>query len=144
MRELYGWALWPADCFSVAGTNVFAVPTSYPDILSIAEDREGNLWAGTGGGGLNRLRARIMELQNTENGLPFSSVRSVCEDAAGNLWAAAQNGELARRENGAWRDLSSESDWTGMRAHLRDRRRPGWRLGRHRAWRIAPFGWTAM
>lgn len=102
--------------FRITGTNVSAVPTSYPDVLSIAEDREGNIWAGTGGGGLNRLRLRIMELQTTENGLPFSSIRSVCEDAAGNLWAAAQNGQLARRENGVWQNVSSESGWAG--AHV--------------------------
>ena len=102
--------------FQITGTNVFAVPTSYPDVLNIAEDREGNLWVGTGGGGLNRLRPRIMELQNKDNGLSFSSVRSVCEAADGTLWAAAQNGELAARVNGSWRNISSDSTWTGVQA----------------------------
>ena len=102
--------------FRITGTNVSAVPTSYPDVLSITEDREGNIWAGTGGGGLNRLRVRIIELQKTENGLPSSSIRSVCEDAAGNLWAAGQNGELARRENGVWQNISSDSGWAGAAA----------------------------
>ena len=102
--------------FQVTGTNVAAVPTSYPDILNLAEDREGNLWVGTGGGGLNRLRKRIMELQNTENGLPFSSLRSVCEDGTGTLWAAAQNGELARRASGRWQNVSGERGWTGTQA----------------------------
>ena len=118
--EDHSGAVWlgtmAGGLFRVEGTNVTAVPTSYPDILSVAQDREGNLWLGTGGGGLNRLRPRVLELQNSETGLPFSSVRSVCEDASGAVWAAAQNGELARRENGVWHNISSESRWAGTRA----------------------------
>ena len=102
--------------FQITGTNVHAVPTTYPDVLNISEDREGSLWVGTGGGGLNRLRPRIMELQNKDNGLPFSSVRSVCEDTKGTLWGAAQNGELATRVNGKWHNLSDHGEWSGIQA----------------------------
>lgn len=102
--------------FRVDGTNVTPAATLYPDILSLAEDREGNLWAGTGGGGLNRLRPRVLELHNADDGLPFASIRSVCEDTRGDIWAAAQNGTLAKFADGRWENLSADSNWAGTRA----------------------------
>jgi signal transduction histidine kinase/ligand-binding sensor domain-containing protein len=101
--------------FRISGTNVTAVATPNPDILSLTEDREGSIWVGTGGGGLGRLRVRVMELENKESGLPFSNVRSVCEDASHVLWAATQSGELARRVDNHWQNVSSGKGWPGKR-----------------------------
>ncbi len=118
--EDHAGAVWlgtfAGGLFCATGTNVFSVPTSYPDVLSLAEDREQNIWVGTGGGGLNRLRPRVLELQGTDAGLPFASVRSVCADNHGALWAATQNGSLARLENGVWKNLSAETKWATSRA----------------------------
>ena len=88
--------------FRFSGTNVEFVPTSYFDIVFLAQDREGNIWAGTSGGGLERVRPRIIELLGRESGLPDESLRSICEDTDGIIWAATWNGALARLENGTW------------------------------------------
>jgi signal transduction histidine kinase/ligand-binding sensor domain-containing protein len=102
--------------FRFDGTNFTRVETSYELIMSLGEDDEGDLWAGTGGGGLNRLRQRVVELQTGESGLPSATVRSICEDAAGVMWAVTQNGGLARRMGGNWKTMTSEDGWSGMRA----------------------------
>ena len=74
-----------------------AADTSHSDITSITEDREGNIWVGTEGGGLDRLRNRVLELHGSAAGLPFETARSVCEDDAGTIWATGANGALVRR-----------------------------------------------
>jgi len=84
------------------------------EVMSLAEDREGNIWVGTAGGGLYQVRLRIVELEGTEEGLPFGAVQSLCEDRNGVLWAATQNGALARRIEGRWRMFSPEPDWPGQ------------------------------
>ena len=52
-------------------------------ILSLQFDREGSLWVGTDGGGLNRVKRQIFEpLEACED----LAVRSVSEDGEGGLW----------------------------------------------------------
>ncbi len=92
------------------------VKTTHGEVVSLAQDTEGNMWAGTGGGGLNRVRPRVIELQGTATGLPFETVRSVCEDQAGRIWAVALNGELASHEMGRWRKVSVGETWKGIEA----------------------------
>src|SRR5262249_33796704 len=74
--------------FRFDGSKIESVQTSYPEIACLMEGSEGNIWVGTRGGGLDRLRPRTIELLGTESGLPFESVRSVCEDGTGAIWAA--------------------------------------------------------
>ena len=52
-------------------------------ILSLTVDREGCLWVGTDGGGLNRVKRQIFEVLESSRG---STVQSVCEDAHGGIW----------------------------------------------------------
>ncbi|MBC8052295.1 MAG: response regulator [Sphingobacteriaceae bacterium] len=67
-------------------------------VVSLFEDSEGTLWAGTIGGGLNRYdRSRdefIPYKHNRQN--PFSisdnSVNCIEEDSSGNLWIGTMNG----------------------------------------------------
>jgi signal transduction histidine kinase/ligand-binding sensor domain-containing protein len=102
--------------FRYDGTNFEQVESSHEEILSLGEDNEGDLWSGTGGGGLNRVRRRVVELQAGESGLPVAGVRSICEDQAGVMWAVAQNGDLARYRDGKWRTVTSQDGWPGARA----------------------------
>src|ERR1035438_5025931 len=84
--------------FTATARRAFqAIPTSHSGIISLIEDREGNLWAGTSGGGLNRIRRPAITLEGAETGLPFPSVVSVCEAADGTIWAATQNGVLVHK-----------------------------------------------
>lgn len=102
--------------FRCTATGATRIQTTHDEVVSLAQDTEGNLWAGTGGGGLNRVRPRVLELQGTAQGLPFPTVRSVCEDLAGRVWAVALNGELAREENGIWRTVALEESAGSMEA----------------------------
>jgi signal transduction histidine kinase/ligand-binding sensor domain-containing protein len=58
---------------------------SKPYILSLRQDREGNLWAGTDGGGLDRIRRRIF---NSPPNLPAKDAQSLSADAEGGMWVA--------------------------------------------------------
>lgn len=111
-------AVWIATSFSglfrFDGAQFENVPVSAPDVQSLLEDREGNLWAGTVGGGLNRIRRRVVQLEGIESGLPFEAVRSLAEDKDGTLWAVTENGSLARRINRGWQPVSTNESWRGL------------------------------
>jgi ligand-binding sensor domain-containing protein/signal transduction histidine kinase len=97
--------------FRFDGSSCEKISVSHPEISSLLEDNEGNIWVGTRGGGLNRLRPRTINLETTQNGLPFESVQSVCEDTHGTLWAVTQNGLLARRNADGWQTISTNAGW---------------------------------
>ena len=118
------WRCFSGSCPTVTasgvyrydGTNIIQADTSHGAVETITEDREGNLWVGTRGGGLFRWRSRVVEFEGTEAGLPFGTVRSLCEDESGVLWAATQNGGLVRRRDGLWQAVPLGNGWTGARA----------------------------
>jgi ligand-binding sensor domain-containing protein/signal transduction histidine kinase len=56
---------------------------SHNSVLSLTVDREGCLWVGTSGGGLNRVRRKSFGVLDGSVGLV---VQSVCEDGQGGLW----------------------------------------------------------
>jgi ligand-binding sensor domain-containing protein len=56
---------------------------SHSSVLSLVMDREGCLWVGTNGGGLNRVKRQVFDVLERSKGL---TVQSVCEDAKGGLW----------------------------------------------------------
>jgi signal transduction histidine kinase/ligand-binding sensor domain-containing protein len=66
----------------------------------ILEDHAGNLWLGSNGGGLARLRDDKISIFTTEDGLPANNVRSLYEDADGILWIGTYDGGLGRLKDG--------------------------------------------
>lgn len=56
------------------------------------EDREGNIWLGTIGEGLLRLRQRRVTMLNASSGLPDTGANSVLEDARGSVWIGTARG----------------------------------------------------
>jgi len=94
--------------------KIQAMPRSHPQIVCLFEGREGNIWVGTFGGGMDRLRPRALQLIGREQGLPFESVRSVCEDSTGAMWTVTQNGLLACNQGGTnWSILNQNTNWPG-------------------------------
>ena len=58
---------------------------SSPYVLSLCMDRGGNLWAGTDGGGLNRIKRKFFD---TPPEFRLLTARSISEDDHGGLWTA--------------------------------------------------------
>jgi signal transduction histidine kinase/PAS domain-containing protein len=87
--------------FRCASGEVVQVRLPNAGILSLVEDREGNLWVGTRGG-LHRVRHRPIAMFRLRDGQPLGVVQSACQDASGALWAVTENGALMRREGDDW------------------------------------------
>lgn len=59
---------------------------SSPYILSLCLDRQGDLWAGTDGGGLDRIKRKIFR---APQGFPAGNIQSIAPDDRGGLWMAS-------------------------------------------------------
>ena len=57
----------------------------------IIEDAENNIWIGTGGRGVMRLKPRILKSYDSRNGLASDVIRSVSAGADGKIWLATVN-----------------------------------------------------
>lgn len=111
------WLGTEADgLFRVEAGRVERVQASHPEINDVMEDREGNLWVATGGGGLNLIRSQAMRLVAKKEGLPGEAVRSICEAADGEFWAAMNNGALARGHGEEWQAVGGGEGWSGGNA----------------------------
>jgi ligand-binding sensor domain-containing protein/serine phosphatase RsbU (regulator of sigma subunit) len=64
-------------------------------ISTIFEDRYGNIWAGTWGGGISRLTGSRIQTFSTANGLPDSKIRCITEDVEGNILIGTNENGLA-------------------------------------------------
>jgi PAS domain S-box-containing protein len=70
------------------------------DALRFAfEDRENNLWIGSSGGGLMRLKERSFRTWGKDQGLPERNVKAIAEEAPGRILLGTYGGGLARLEN---------------------------------------------
>lgn len=63
-------------------------------LLSLAEDRWGNLWVGTSGGGLNVLRDGKFEFYTEKDGLSSGYIKAIYEDAEKTVWIGTSGGGL--------------------------------------------------
>jgi serine phosphatase RsbU (regulator of sigma subunit)/streptogramin lyase len=61
-------------------------------VRSITEDKSGNLWFGTYGGGVSKYDGKSFETFSTSQGLANNFVLSITEDKSGNLWFGTEGG----------------------------------------------------
>lgn len=64
-------------------------------VRSILEDKAGNFWIGSEGGGLilfDRQKGKIISRYTTDEGLCSNSILNILEDEEGNLWMSTFNG----------------------------------------------------
>ena len=79
---------------------------SFNNTLSFAESKNGDVWIGTDGGGLNKLDRKTGEISqygdnpSDPNSLSSNAVISICEDHEGLLWMGTYHGGLARMKDG--------------------------------------------
>ncbi|MGH9839903.1 MAG: ligand-binding sensor domain-containing protein [Blastocatellia bacterium] len=96
--------------FSYAADRIFQIPrqlgregqvtiieseleqSRFPAVNSLLEDREGNVWLGTIGDGLMRLRRRRVTMLNSAHGLPYDNVSPILQDAGGDIWIGTGQG----------------------------------------------------
>jgi diguanylate cyclase (GGDEF)-like protein len=81
-------------------------------VLSLFEDREGSLWAGTNGG-LFRLRDAPFSTYLPDDGLPDPYVRSVLQHSDGSFWVGTSGG-LARAEGGRFVGVGADTALAGQ------------------------------
>ena len=65
---------------------------SYLIPRALVEDRDGNIWLGTLGQGLFRIRGKHVERFTRKEGLSSDVVETLKEDEQGNLWVGTANG----------------------------------------------------
>jgi streptogramin lyase len=69
-------------------------------IRCVTEDHEGNVWVGTEGGGLCRLKPTLFETYGQREGLSSDQVQTVHEDDEGALWIGTNGDGLDRMKEG--------------------------------------------
>src|SRR5207245_1628624 len=71
----------------------------YEIVLSLCEDREGDLWVGTKAG-LFRMKPRYFSALTKQQGLTHNSTVSVLEGKDGGLWIGTWGGGIDQFKNG--------------------------------------------
>ncbi len=69
---------------------------THGNIPAMLEDRLGNIWLGTYGGGVSRYDGKSFTHFTDKQGLSNNSILSIAEDKAGNLWFGTNGGGVTR------------------------------------------------
>lgn len=64
------------------------------EVVSILEDKTGNLWLGTSGGGVNKYNGRSFNHYTKKEGLSNNEIVSMIQDRNGNMWFGTINGVI--------------------------------------------------
>jgi signal transduction histidine kinase/ligand-binding sensor domain-containing protein len=86
-------------------------------VLSTLEDSQGNLWFGTGGGGVSMYNGKTFRHFTEKEGLGSNIIWSILEDSHGNLWFGSYGGGVSRFDGESFMQIS-EAEGLGDR-HVR-------------------------
>jgi ligand-binding sensor domain-containing protein len=78
-------------------------------VVSLEVDRQGNIWAGTWGGGLSRFDGKKWVSYTTAEGLPGNHVFMLHTDGKGRLWVGTNNG-LTQWQDGKFTKAMTTAD----------------------------------
>jgi streptogramin lyase len=76
-------------------------------VRPICTDRAGNIWIGTDGGGLYRVRDGVVTPFGAAEGLPNRFIRALLPDKEGNLWIGTDGGGVYRFRDGKFSPFST-------------------------------------
>jgi len=62
------------------------------EVFSLIQDKKGNLWLGTNGGGISRFNGQTFVNYNKKNGLADNNIRALLQDSQENLWIGTSIG----------------------------------------------------
>ncbi len=93
----------------VATTVDLPNPTPALDVIALAEDSSGNIWAGTDGSGLFRWKDDKCERFTRAGGLPSNTIRSLYAESDGTLWIGTVDGGLCRLKNNKFVSCNSRN-----------------------------------
>jgi signal transduction histidine kinase/ligand-binding sensor domain-containing protein len=77
-------------------------------VRDLFNDRDGNLWVGTYGDGLHRIKAGAVRMFTTADGLPGSNIMRLLEAHDGTIWAGANCGGIARFDGRRFHAISRQ------------------------------------
>lgn len=91
-------------------------------LLALCEDREGNLWVGSGFHGTIQIKAQRVEVLTTADGLSHEEVWSISEGRDGGVWIATSAG-LNRWKAGRFEPIPVDRDVSqvSLRSAIEDR-----------------------
>ena len=116
-------------------------------VMTITDDRDGNLWLGTAGGGIVRVRDGKLESWLLGETPSDDMVYALTEDREGNLWIGTQPGGLHRLRNSRFVTIEKRDGLTDevIESLLQDHRGVMW-IGTHAggACRLEPAGPTCL
>lgn len=82
------------------------LPNSF--IYAFCEDNQGNIWMGSGGGGLGKFDGIKFEIFDREQGLGSSRVYALLNDSEGNIWIGTGGGGLSLYDGFQIVDIGAE------------------------------------
>ncbi|MBN1782701.1 hypothetical protein JW948_16310 [bacterium] len=95
-------------------------------VRTLYVDREGTLWAGTSGGGLNRYNRltgqfeRMMHDSGDSSSISHDQINAIMEDQEGNLWVGTWGGGLNRLVRNGSRDQDGKGAETRFVRYMND------------------------
>lgn len=95
-------------CWS--GKSFERVNVAHHDVWALSEDVEHNIWVGTGGNGMVRVRQRVLTPLAEAGGPVNQTPRSLCVDARQQVWVVTQTGDVFVREARGWRQIDISRD----------------------------------